>query len=101
MLKTKTVAWRRSPLLESATPCQITVDGHLIAAVAGECLATALAAGGYVALGASPGGRIRGVFCMMGVCQQCVAEVDGIIRPTCMVVVREGMDVRLSLEALS
>jgi hypothetical protein len=32
---------------------------------------------------------------MMGVCQQCVAMVDGVLQRTCMVVVRAGMRVEI------
>jgi sarcosine oxidase subunit alpha len=86
-------AWIRSGRWAGAEPVAVEVDGRTVTLFAGECLATGLAAAGIVTLGMSPGGRPRGAFCMMGVCQQCVAMVDGVLQRTCMVVVRAGMRV--------
>ena len=36
----------------------------------------------------------RVLFCMMGVCQQCVVVIDGIHVEACRVLVRAGLDVR-------
>lgn len=38
--------------------------------------------------------RLRGMFCGMGLCFECMAEVDGALRRTCLVLTAEGMDVR-------
>ncbi|RVT81694.1 (2Fe-2S)-binding protein [Rhodobacteraceae bacterium CCMM004] len=88
--------WVRAPALDVAPRCVLVVDGVAVSAVAGECLATALAASGRLALGVSPAGRPRGLVCLMGTCQQCVALVDGRRRPTCLVAVRDGMEVWLT-----
>ncbi|MEM7442996.1 MAG: 2Fe-2S iron-sulfur cluster-binding protein, partial [Pseudomonadota bacterium] len=37
----------------------------------------------------------RGAFCMMGVCQECVAWVDGVWRQTCQTYVADGMEIEL------
>lgn len=87
--------WMRAPELERGTHCTILVNGAAVSGIEGECLATALAASGRLILGTSPSGRARGMLCLMGACQQCVALVDGQRRTTCMVAVREGMQVRL------
>jgi len=44
----------------------------------GETIAAALAANGRLALGWGPGGAGRGIFCGMGVCQECLVTVNGI-----------------------
>jgi sarcosine oxidase subunit alpha len=47
-------------------------------------------------LRASPrAGAARGAFCHMGVCQECVLHVDGVLRQACLTFVREGMRVEL------
>jgi hypothetical protein len=68
------------------------VDGQPVEARVGETVAAALMAAGFLQLRRSPGaGTARGAFCLMGVCQECVALVDGILRQTCLVLVEEGM----------
>ncbi len=62
----------------------------------GENLAMALGAAGYAMLRSSPEGKTpRAGFCLMGVCQECVVDVDGVILPSCMEPVRDGMRVTL------
>jgi predicted molibdopterin-dependent oxidoreductase YjgC len=77
----------------------LTVDGRRIEAFAGESLSTALLAAGLRTLRTSPGGAPRGMFCGMGVCQECAVEVEGAVRPACQTPVRDGLSVRLGLEA--
>jgi len=73
-----------------------TVDGMSASAPAGEPLASALAILGYVQLRASPrDGKPRGAFCFMGVCQECVVHVDGVLRQACLTPVTAGMAVEL------
>jgi aerobic-type carbon monoxide dehydrogenase small subunit (CoxS/CutS family) len=44
----------------------------------------------------SPGlDQARGMFCLMGVCQECLVQVDGELVPSCMEPVREQMQVRV------
>ncbi|WP_074078375.1 (2Fe-2S)-binding protein [Microvirga massiliensis] len=72
------------------------VDGEMVTAPAGEPLATALAAAGYLGLRRSPRAQApRGAFCFMGVCQECAIHVDGVLRQACMMPVRDGMIVEL------
>lgn len=61
---------------------------------AGETVAAALLASGRRALRSSPGLReLRGAFCLMGSCQECVIRIDGRLEPACLVEVQEGMTV--------
>ncbi|MEO5701896.1 MAG: (2Fe-2S)-binding protein, partial [Casimicrobiaceae bacterium] len=62
----------------------------------GESLAAALWASG---IRADAGDRTQGppfrvLFCAMGVCQQCMVQVDGSRVEACRVLVRAGLDVR-------
>jgi aerobic-type carbon monoxide dehydrogenase small subunit (CoxS/CutS family) len=52
-------------------------------------------AAGIRRLRGSPGGAPRGLFCGMGVCQECVVEVEGATLPACQTRVADGMVVRL------
>ncbi|MFZ4531280.1 MAG: (2Fe-2S)-binding protein [Alsobacter sp.] len=73
-----------------------TVDGLPASAPAGEPLASALAILGYLRLRVSPrDGTPRGAFCFMGVCQECVVHVDGVLRQACLTPVAAGMAVEL------
>jgi predicted molibdopterin-dependent oxidoreductase YjgC len=73
----------------------ITVDGRDVPAFVGESVATALWAAGIRRLRSSPGGAPRGMFCGMGVCQECVLEVDGATILACQARVADGLVVRL------
>ena len=70
-------------------------EGKPVAAYEGEMIACALACAGIRTLRASPRtGAPRGMFCLMGSCQDCVVVVDGRVVPACQEPVREGVDVR-------
>ena len=80
----------------AARPVAITFEGAEIAAREGDSVAAALLAAGIAATRTTPvSGAPRGPFCMMGVCFECLVEIDGEAnRQACMVQVREGMAVR-------
>ncbi len=70
-------------------------DSAVITAYEGETIAAALLAAGVRNLGANPeDGSPRGLFCAMGVCQECVVLVDGGLVEACRTPVREGLVVR-------
>ena len=52
-------------------------------------------AAGRLHLRDSPRGGARGAFCLMGVCQECLLQVDGVQRLACLVTVSDGMQVTL------
>ena len=56
---------------------EIEFEGKKIAARAGESLAAALTANGILALRTTRCNAERGIFCGMGICQDCLVEVDG------------------------
>jgi glycine/D-amino acid oxidase-like deaminating enzyme len=76
-------------------PIDFLFEGERIAALPGESLAAALTAAGHLDLRqAGPGDR-RGVFCGMGVCQECLVEIDGRgAQRACVTGVISGMQVR-------
>ena len=70
-------------------------DGTAVRAYAGESIAGALFAAGIRTLRRSPRtASARGMFCLMGSCQECVVEADGRRVAACQEPVRAGLDVR-------
>lgn len=62
----------------SPTPVTITVNGEPTTGVAGQSLAGVILAGGTLGFRhTSVAGRPRGVFCGIGVCYDCLVEVNG------------------------
>jgi predicted molibdopterin-dependent oxidoreductase YjgC len=75
------------------------LDGRTVAAHAGETVAAALLAAGLRRLRTSPAGGGRGMFCAMGVCQECVVEridAEGAthVVASCRLEVSEGLELR-------
>jgi predicted molibdopterin-dependent oxidoreductase YjgC len=85
------------PAGEQRRSVAISVEGQRVQARAGETLATALLGAGVVPLRRTAvSGEPRAPLCLMGVCFDCLVEVDGMQNvQACMVEVREGMQVRL------
>lgn len=79
-----------------ASPVDIEVDGRSIDARAGESVAAALLNAGCVPFRHTPlSGAPRTPVCMMGVCFDCMVEIDGVPNvQSCMVMVRSGMRIR-------
>ena len=81
--------------VERGAAVTFEVDGEAIIAYAGETVAGALLAGGRRQLRRSPKlGGARGVFCLMGVCQECLVRIDGRRALACQESVRDGMRVQ-------
>ncbi len=82
--------------IERPAAVTITVDGRMVSAVPGESVAAALFAAGRRMLRTSTrADQPRGMFCMMGVCQECAILIDGRKSPACQEPVRAGMTVTL------
>ncbi len=75
----------------------LQVEGKRITAREGDTLAMALLNAGATAFRQTPvSGKPRAPLCLMGVCFDCLVEVDGQQNvQSCMVEVREGMHVLL------
>ena len=68
-----------------------TFDGVAVFGLAGDSVAAALLAAGRLDLRRGPGGGSRGMFCAMGVCQECVVIASGAVREACRLPVRAGL----------
>jgi predicted molibdopterin-dependent oxidoreductase YjgC len=78
-----------------------TVDSEPCVAHPGDTVAAALYASGRRAWGRSRTGDMRGLFCGIGVCYECLVTVDGVPNQrACQVEIRNGMVVRTDLEEL-
>ena len=70
-------------------------DGRIVQANAGESVACALFAAGIRTLRRSPRtASARGMFCLMGSCQECLVSIDGRRVLACQEPARAGLDVR-------
>ena len=81
---------------DSTATVTISVDGAPIAVRRGDSVAAALLLAGRSAGRTTPvTGAARGPYCMMGVCFDCLVEIDGVgNRQACMIEVEEGMQVQ-------
>ena len=73
-----TLRGRGGELEGGADEIALEFEGETVKARRGETLAAALTAAGFRDLRFTRGGAPRGIFCGMGVCQECLVEVDGI-----------------------
>ena len=84
---------RYAPLGDDALA--VTFEGQSIAARPGETIAAALTAAGILDLRTTQSGATRGIFCGMGVCQDCLVEVNDVPnRRACMTKIEPGMEIR-------
>jgi predicted molibdopterin-dependent oxidoreductase YjgC len=82
--------------VDRGSAVEVMVDGRAVEAFLGESVAAALYAAGVRELRKSPtAGAPRGMFCLMGVCQECVVRIDGRLVPACQEPVRAGMTIEL------
>ncbi len=81
---------------ETGERLAFTFEGRPLEARAGDSVAAALLAAGIPDLRLTPvSGAPRGPWCMMGVCFDCLVEIDGVAnRQACMTQVAAGMRIR-------
>jgi D-hydroxyproline dehydrogenase subunit gamma len=79
----------------------LRVEAQDVQASEGDTLAIAMLQAGFERFRETPVSRAgRAPLCLMGVCFDCLVEVDGVPNvQACMVTVRDGMSVRLQLGA--
>jgi predicted molibdopterin-dependent oxidoreductase YjgC len=82
-------------------PVRITVEGRPVHCRAGDSVAAALFAAGVIACRDTAVSEVpRGPYCMMGVCYDCLVNIDGMAnQQACMTPVRAGMAVRRQIGA--
>lgn len=90
-----------TPAAADALTVHMTVDGAVLQCREGDSVAGVLFAAGLLACrDTAVSGAARGPFCMMGICYDCLVNIDG--RPNqqaCMTRVRDGMAVHRQLGA--
>ena len=87
---------RIATVAERPAAVEITVDNKPLLAHPGESLAAALLAADIGTLRYSPGAKQpRGAFCFMGVCQECLLQVDNRRVLACQTPVHAGMVVSM------
>ncbi|MDA0165520.1 (2Fe-2S)-binding protein [Solirubrobacter ginsenosidimutans] len=72
---------------------EVIVDGRALTAPRGQSLAAVLLTAGQETLRDSPAGNPRGLYCGIGVCQECRVVVDGVVVRSCITPVTAGMRV--------
>jgi aerobic-type carbon monoxide dehydrogenase small subunit (CoxS/CutS family) len=72
---------------------EVIVDGRALIAPPGQSLAPVLLTAGQETLRDSPAGNPRGLYCGIGVCQECRVVVDGVVVRSCITPVTAGMRV--------
>ena len=79
----------------------IVIDGRKFETRTGDTVAAALLGAGFGPIRTSPvSGTPRDPHCMIGVCFECLVEIDGVSdQQACMVRVRHGMNVRRQLKS--
>jgi hypothetical protein len=75
---------------------RFSFDGREIVARLGDSVAVALLVAGEVSLRDTPiSGAPRAPYCMMGICFDCLVEIDGVgNRQACLAQATQGMNVR-------
>ena len=87
--------FRPRPEAPAAT-IAVEVEGRNVLVPPGASAAAAVLLAGLDSIRDTPvGGSARAPYCMMGVCFDCLAEIDGVPnRQSCMVPARTGMRIR-------
>ena len=78
------------------TTVTVNIDGQDVSVAAGDTVAAAVLTLDLLPTRMTPvSGAPRAPLCMMGVCFECVMEIDGVLnRQACQVQVSEGMRIR-------
>lgn len=85
----------QSGLIERTPSVEFTFDGRVVMAHKGETVLTALMQAGIRHLRDAPtDGAPRGAFCCMGLCQECLVQVDGLRIESCRQTVSGGLTVQ-------
>ncbi len=80
---------------QSGRAVHLSFEGEVIAAFDGDNVAAALLRVGKLQFRTAAKNDGRGHYCMMGVCFQCLVEIDG--KPNqqaCQIIIRDGMQIR-------
>jgi len=80
-----------------SNPVNVWVEGNAVSVPAGSHVVAAVFAAGFDHTRISAiSGQHRSPYCLMGVCFECLVEIDGIPnQQACQTVVREGMQIEI------
>ena len=81
-------------MIECSAEISFEFDGEIYPAFDGETIAVALLRAGELNIRTAPSGAPRGLFCVMGACQECVVEVDGIKVEACRTETSDGLIIK-------
>jgi len=83
------------------TTIKVVVEGRTTLVPAGASAAAAVLLAGFRSIRETPvEGSERAPYCMMGICFDCLAEIDGVPnRQSCMIEARPGMKIRRQIRA--
>lgn len=77
---------------------RVVVDGEPRKLLAGVSVAAALLADGQIVSRISPSsGKPCAPHCLMGVCFECLMEIDGVQKQSCAIEIKEGMEIKRNL----
>ena len=81
----------------NAKTVKVTIEGKEITAFQGDTVATVMLVAGFNYFRITPiSGKQRAPYCMMGICFDCLVEINGTPnRRACRVLVQEGMRVQI------
>ncbi len=78
---------------------EVALDGRSVSLSSGVSVAAALLEAGELISRKSPtSGKPCSPHCLMGVCFECMMEIDGVQRQACMTPVKKGMNINRCLE---
>ncbi len=78
---------------------EVSLDGRSVSLPSGVSVAAALLEVGEILSRTSPtSGKPCSPHCLMGVCFECMMEIDGVQRQACMTPVKKGMNINRRLE---
>jgi len=78
---------------------EVALDGRSVSLPSGVSVAAALLEVGEIVSRKSPtSGKPCSPHCLMGVCFECMMEIDGVQRQACMTPVKQGMNINRRLE---
>lgn len=90
----ESISLRADQAVRRGTAVQFLVDGRIVQAFEGESVAAALFAAGQRELRRSPrDGAPRGLFCLMGSCQECLVWVATRKLAACQVPVTAALEI--------
>jgi hypothetical protein len=84
-----------------AATVPVVLEGRTVRVPFGASAAAAVLVAGFHSIRETPvDGSERAPYCMMGICFDCLAEIDGVPnRQSCMVEARPGMQIRRQIRA--